>query len=140
MPRNVPGTDRPPDVRFGKRACGEFRTSRKADRRIVKLNASNPLLLSLVVAAGFSPHGAFAADAANGKRLAEQRCAACHIVAPHQREDVSNSPPFDVIAGKYGFDAQTLAYSMLEPHPRMNVTLTRSDADDIATYIATLGK
>jgi mono/diheme cytochrome c family protein len=85
-------------------------------------------------------HRACAADANNGKRLAEQRCAACHIVVPHQREDVSNSPPFDVLARKYGFSAQVLAYSILEPHPRMNMTLTRSEADDIAAYVATLSK
>ena len=33
-----------------------------------------------------------------------------------------------------------LAYSILEPHPRMNMTLTRGEADDIAAYIATLAK
>ena len=37
-------------------------------------------------------------------------------------------------------NAQTLAYSILEPHPQMNMTVTRRDADDIAAYIATLVK
>jgi hypothetical protein len=29
---------------------------------------------------------------------------------------------------------------MLDPHPRMNVTLTRREAEDIAAYINTLAK
>jgi hypothetical protein len=32
------------------------------------------------------------------------------------------------------------AFAILAPHPRMNVTLSRRDAQDIAAYIATLAK
>jgi len=38
-------------------------------------------LLPAIVAAS----GALAADADNGKRLAEMRCVTCHIVLPNQR-------------------------------------------------------
>ena len=48
--------------------------------------------------------------------------------------------PLQAIARKSGFNADMLAYSILEPHPRMNMTVTREEADDIAAYIATLGK
>jgi mono/diheme cytochrome c family protein len=104
-------------------------------------NAWAPLVCwCLMLAAIFGTHSALAADANNGKRIARARCASCHIVVPHQREELANSPPFDVIARKYGFDAQMLAYSILNPHPRMNMTLTRGEADDIAAYIATLAR
>jgi hypothetical protein len=33
-----------------------------------------------------------------------------------------------------------LAFSLLDPHPRMNLTLTRREAQDIAAYISTLAK
>jgi cytochrome c len=96
----------------------------------------------LFVALVFAPHAgaqsAHAADAANGKRIAQARCAPCHIVEPHQREELANSPPFETIARRSGFDADMLAYLILSPHPRMNMTLSRSEAEDIAAYIATL--
>jgi hypothetical protein len=41
---------------------------------------------------------ALAADVDNGKRLAEMRCATCHIVSPTQRRDVTDAPPFEAIA------------------------------------------
>ena len=41
---------------------------------------------------------ALAADADDGKRLAETRCVPCHVVVPGQRREVSDAPPFDVIA------------------------------------------
>jgi hypothetical protein len=31
-----------------------------------------------------------------------------------------------------------LAYLILSPHPRMNMTLSRTESEDIAAYIATL--
>jgi mono/diheme cytochrome c family protein len=41
---------------------------------------------------------ALAADADNGKRLAEARCVTCHMVAPSPRREVADAPPFDVLA------------------------------------------
>jgi cytochrome c2 len=68
---------------------------------------------------------ALAADADNGRRLAEMRCAGCHIVAPNQRRDVTDAAPFEVIARKFSTSPESLAFSLLDPHPRMNVMLTR---------------
>jgi hypothetical protein len=51
---------------------------------------------------------------------------------------LANSPPFETIAGRSGLDADMLAFLILSPHPRMNMTLSRSEAEDIAAYIATL--
>lgn len=81
---------------------------------------------------------ALAADADNGRRLAEMRCAACHFVAPNQRRDVTDAVPFEAIARKFATSPETLAFSLLDPHPRMNVMLTRREAQDIAAYINTL--
>jgi hypothetical protein len=33
-----------------------------------------------------------------------------------------------------------LAFSMLDPHPRMNIALTRREVEDIAAYINTLAQ
>jgi mono/diheme cytochrome c family protein len=93
-------------------------------------------LLPAIVAAS----GALGADADNGKRLAETRCATCHIVSPSERRVVTDAPPFETIAGKYAANPDTLAFSIVNPHPRMNVTLTRREAQDVAAYINTLAK
>jgi len=46
---------------------------------------------------------------------------------------VSNAaPPFSTAAGT--------SPAILAPHPRMNLMLSRRDAQDIAAYIATLAK
>lgn len=93
-----------------------------------------------LVAVIFLASPAFAADADNGKRVAQMRCARCHVVTPNQRRDVTDAPPFEVIARKFAPSRETLVFSLLDPHPRMNVMLTRREAQDIAAYINTLAK
>ena len=83
---------------------------------------------------------AFAADADNGKRVALVRCAPCHIVEPNQSREVADSPPFESIARKFGSNPESLAFAILDPHPRMNLTFTRREVEDIAAYISTLAK
>jgi mono/diheme cytochrome c family protein len=83
---------------------------------------------------------AFGADADSGKRLAEMHCATCHDVGSAQAREVAASPPFEAIARKFTFSPELLAFSIREPHPRMNVMLTRREAQDIAAYINTLAK
>jgi mono/diheme cytochrome c family protein len=82
---------------------------------------------------------ALAADAANGQRLARQRCAPCHVVVPEQRQEVANSPPFTEIALKFA-DADIIVGAILDRHSRMNVTVSRAEAADLAAYIQTLKK
>jgi mono/diheme cytochrome c family protein len=96
------------------------------------------LFVVLISAIHDTAQSARAADAASGKRLAQARCSLCHIVEPDQREELANSPPFETIARRSGFDADMLAYLILSPHPRMNMTLSRTESEDIAAYIATL--
>lgn len=94
-----------------------------------------PLLVSVVV-----PAAAHAADAVNGQRIATTHCTSCHVVLPGRSDEVAQAPPFEVIARKFALTPQVLAFWILDPHPRMNLTLTRRDAEDIAAYINTLAK
>jgi mono/diheme cytochrome c family protein len=83
---------------------------------------------------------ALAGDANNGRRLAEMRCVPCHAVAPSPRREVADAPPFETIAAKFALQPQMLAFALLDPHPRMNVALTRREVEDIAAYINTLAR
>jgi mono/diheme cytochrome c family protein len=94
----------------------------------------------MLVAAAFAAQSAVAADADNGKRLARQHCSPCHIVEPGSRRELANSPPFETITQKFGDAPELIAFAILSPHPRMNLTPSRRDARDIAAYIATLAK
>jgi mono/diheme cytochrome c family protein len=95
-----------------------------------------PLVATVIVAT--TP--AFAADANNGERLALRWCAACHVVSATQRQSTTDqAPTFANIAKTPGFDAAKVALFLLEPHPKMpNMELSRTEAGDLAAYIATL--
>lgn len=80
------------------------------------------------------------ADPDDGEKLARRWCAACHLVAPDQQRASTDAPPFATIARMPGFNRDKLAYFLLEPHPKMpNMALSRSEAADLADYIAKLG-
>ena len=101
--------------------------------------ASRRLAILTILVAGVTAVPAAAADADNGERIAQSRCAACHIVsAPAQQHEVAEAPPFDAIAARFGFNADRLTFHLLEPHPKMNFALTRREADDVAAYMSTL--
>ncbi len=99
-----------------------------------------PLRFCVVLAVLFASPAAIAADASNGVRVAEARCVTCHAVAPGLPREVADAPPFEAIARKYAAQPEMLAFTILDPHPRMNVTLTRREAEDVAAYINTLAK
>jgi mono/diheme cytochrome c family protein len=80
-----------------------------------------------------------AADARNGERLARRWCEPCHVVAADQRGVTGEAPPFASIAARPGFDPARIATFLLDPHPKMpDMSLTRNEAADLASYIATL--
>jgi len=85
---------------------------------------------------------ALAADAESGKRIAMSRCAACHLVESNRFGVAagSESPPFEVIAAKFKPNPESLASFILAPHARMNMTISRREAADVAAYILTLAK
>ncbi len=93
----------------------------------------------LLIAFIGSTEPAGAADPANGLRIAERWCAACHVVSPDQRQASTEAMPFREMARRPGFDAAKLVFFLLHPHPVMpDLSLTRGDAEDLAAYIATL--
>ncbi|MEJ2624938.1 MAG: cytochrome c [Pseudolabrys sp.] len=98
-------------------------------------------MLALTTAVAMAPAAApaYAADPRHGERLALSHCAACHIVAPHARQEVAQAPPFETIARKYGFAADEIARAIVGPHRKMNFMPDPAEAADIAAYMATLG-
>ena len=96
----------------------------------------------LVILAGVATADtAGAADAYNGGQIARRWCVTCHVVAGDQQGTTGEAPPFASIAKRPGFDAGQLVVFLLDPHPKMpNMSLTRTEAGDLAAYIATLGK
>jgi mono/diheme cytochrome c family protein len=92
------------------------------------------LLITLLVS-----EPASAADVGAGRELAQRWCASCHAVSSDQPQMNVDVPSFPAIAVKAGLNAQALAFFLLEPHPKMpSMSLTRTEASDIAAYIATL--
>jgi mono/diheme cytochrome c family protein len=80
------------------------------------------------------------ADPDDGEKLARRWCAECHLVAPDQQRATTDAAPFATIARTPGFNPEKLSFFLLEPHPKMpNMALSRSDASDLADYIAKLG-
>jgi mono/diheme cytochrome c family protein len=95
------------------------------------------MILSIVTAV-VTQH-AVAADAANGERLAERWCAACHVVSSAQREANADAPPFEEVAKRSGFSESGMVRFLLDPHAKMpNMNLSRTEAADIAAYISRL--
>lgn len=85
------------------------------------------------------PSSVALADPENGRRLADRWCSACHVVATDQQRASADVPPFSTIARAPGFNAQRLAFFLLEPHPKMpSMSLSRKEAMDIADYIKQL--
>lgn len=102
-----------------------------------KMNASTLFGLAVVMCTAFHLTPAKAADADNGKRLAERWCASCHLVQSGQTSASTEAPPFATVAKKPGFDAAALALFLLDPHPKMpDIGLSRSSAADLAAFIA----
>jgi mono/diheme cytochrome c family protein len=82
-----------------------------------------------------------AADVESGRRLAQQRCAACHIVTGSPRNDlIADAPPFLAIGRKHGFDTEALVFNLVGPHSKMNFALSPPEANDIAAYIQSLAR
>ena len=81
-----------------------------------------------------------AADIGNGRDIALRQCAACHSVTRPPSREVADAPPFEVIGRKNGFDPGSLAFALLDPHPKMNFALTQREAEDVAAYISSLAK
>lgn len=95
------------------------------------------LLLGAISSLGTS--SALAADADHGADLARRWCASCHVVANGQTQASADVPSFASVARRPDFSPERLAFFLLDPHPKMpNFPLSRTEASDIAAYIASL--
>lgn len=84
---------------------------------------------------------ASAADVENGERWARRSCSGCHVVANDQRQASADVPTFAAIARRPDFSTESVAGFLLSPHPTMpDFPLTRAEAEDIASYIASQAK
>jgi mono/diheme cytochrome c family protein len=96
-------------------------------------------LAFMLLLAVFDNVPATAADVNHGRQLARRWCMSCHLVVATQRQTTTEAPPFATIARRPDFDVNRLATFLLNPYPRMpNMSLTRSEAADIAAYIGSL--
>ena len=100
-------------------------------------------MLVLVACSTFVAIGgsvSFAADAYQGKDIAERWCAGCHVVERDQKSPaIDQAPPFASVGRTPGFDANKLAILLLKPHPNMpKLALSREEVANLAAYILTL--
>jgi mono/diheme cytochrome c family protein len=94
------------------------------------------VLALTIFATASGPSAGIAADAANGERLARRWCASCHVVAPDQPMVTTEAPPFSEIARRPGFSPRSIAFFLLDPHPKMpDMGLSRRAAEDLAAFI-----
>lgn len=86
------------------------------------------------------PSASFAADAYNGKDIAERWCNGCHVVEREQKSPaIDQAPPFASIARTPEFGANKLASLLLAPHPNMpKLALSRTEVANLAEYILLL--
>jgi mono/diheme cytochrome c family protein len=97
------------------------------------------ICLLLAATSSFGTSSALAADADHGADLAKRWCASCHIVTNGQTQASADVPSFVSVARRPDFSPERLAFFLLDPHPKMpNFPLSRTEAGDIAAYIASL--
>jgi len=99
-----------------------------------KIDKTLAALLTLVAATPV-----FAADVAQGERIARRWCAACHVVSADQQRASADVPSFfDVARRRSGQDLRAF---LTDPHPRMpDMSLTREEIADLVAYIESLKK
>ena len=65
----------------------------------------------------------------------------CAVARNQSRSSTDQAPPFATIAARPDFDAGKLTLFLRDPHPKMpDMSLTRSEAADLAAYIGSLKK
>jgi mono/diheme cytochrome c family protein len=79
-------------------------------------------------------------DSANGKALAGELCASCHLTAPEDRGPVPDGiPTFMAVADRPGIDEDALTAALLKEHPVMpQPPLTSRQTADVVAYILSL--
>lgn len=92
----------------------------------------------LILCLGIAADARAAGDPVEGRRIAEQWCASCHVIGPKSRGG-DTAPPFIALANN---PAKTETYPrgwISNPHPPMpNFNLSRRTIDDLVGYIRSL--
>jgi cytochrome c len=79
------------------------------------------------------------ADVAKGAQIAQQWCANCHLTGGNPGGPVPQGPPSFQMVARSGMTPDQLRAFLSHPHGAMpNLTLTRSEIDDLISYIHTL--
>ncbi|MFN4011190.1 MAG: c-type cytochrome [Pannonibacter sp.] len=81
-------------------------------------------------------------DPGTGERLAQQWCAACHVVSENQANAATIGVPsfFDIAANPDLTEAK-IATFLADPHPKMpDMGLSNPQIRDLAAYIVSLGR
>jgi|tagenome__1003787_1003787.scaffolds.fasta_scaffold20966726_3 mono/diheme cytochrome c family protein len=100
--------------------------------KVIRCTSGGRIRLLLTVVMVFGASSALAADADHGADLAKRWCATCHVVTNGQTQASADVPSFSV-AHRPNFNAERLAFLLLDPHPKMpNFPLSRTEATDIA--------
>jgi mono/diheme cytochrome c family protein len=101
-----------------------------------KMRSITIAVFGLALAASGSA-SALVADAAHGEKIARRWCAACHLVAPDQKEASADVAPF-AAAARHKTNAE-LADFLTDPHPKMpNMVLSREEIADLVAYMRSL--
>ncbi|MEE4012889.1 cytochrome c [Roseibium sp. FZY0029] len=104
----------------------------------IRLFLGGATLMCAVVLSGAG--AAVAGDAATGKALALQWCAACHLVSDEQdRASSASLPSFYDLAKDPGWSEEKLTTFLANPHPQMpNMTLGNTEIANLSSYIESL--
>ncbi len=96
--------------------------------------------LALIVSVGLAAAPpSVAADVARGGQLARQWCANCHVVGNAPAATVQQGPPSFRAIAQGELTGDQLRTFLSHPHPPMpDLSLTRTEIDDLIEYIATL--
>ena len=98
------------------------------------------LLLSLTVMSTSIGAEELLGDPTAGRRLAENVCSACHVIAPGQASTADvDAPAFSDLASKPRVTALSLRVFLQTPHERMpDLRLDPEETDNVIAYILSL--
>lgn len=75
-------------------------------------------------------------DSVEGKKVASQWCAACHLVTPGQSTATVAAPPFAEIKQRHEGKMEFLEAFLSQDHPNMpNMSLTYYEIQNLIAYI-----
>jgi mono/diheme cytochrome c family protein len=112
--------------------------SRQGFRRTLGSTVLTGILAGGLLAPALAPQTAAAADPEQGRLLANQWCASCHVVEPGG-PGVEVGPTFDSVANDPAVSPDRLRGWLAAPHPPMpDLNLSRLEIESIVSYIESL--